>query len=220
LARDWILSHALAGVKRALILSDLFERAARLKQARIGRGFTSARIAADYLGVPYGTYSGHENGSRGFKDAELRHYAKIFRVSPSWLAFGTRISLATLKIVGAISGSDKKIQDSKVSLSAHELSTPYLVPDGMDAYLIATPEYQPFFIRGDIILLGENLKYREAKNNRVAVCFSDTIVLGTVIAAETPQGLNFKLLNGSVLNIKQPRWVRSIEGIILNKNKK
>ncbi len=69
----------------------------RLKEARIDAGFKTVRDAASALGVKYGTYSGHEAGTRGF-DSELPLYARRFRVAPQWLAFGTgqkRISLVS-----------------------------------------------------------------------------------------------------------------------------
>ena len=60
----------------------------RLKVARERRGFTSAAEAARALGVPYGTYSGHESGLRGVKRPDLERYADFFRVSLAWLATG------------------------------------------------------------------------------------------------------------------------------------
>ena len=63
------------------------ERHERLRFAR-KRHFATAKEAAASLGVPYGTYSGHETGSRGFKVDELTLYARRFHVSQSWLAFG------------------------------------------------------------------------------------------------------------------------------------
>lgn len=60
----------------------------RLKIARQLR-YRSAKAAADALGVAYGTYSGHEAGSRGFSDEDAERYAKAYRVSPAWLTFGT-----------------------------------------------------------------------------------------------------------------------------------
>lgn len=70
-----------------LHIADM-ERNQRLKWARERRGFVSAAKAAEYLGIPYGTYSGHENGKRGIKDPELEMYARAYRVSLPWLAFG------------------------------------------------------------------------------------------------------------------------------------
>lgn len=64
------------------------ERNERLKAARERAGVKSAAAAARRLGVPYGTYSGHENGLRGIKDDELAAYAKAYRVPLAWLAYG------------------------------------------------------------------------------------------------------------------------------------
>lgn len=63
------------------------EKHDRLKLARKLR-FRTARAASEALGVPYGTYSGHEAGSRGFSDEDAERYAKAFRVSLAWLALG------------------------------------------------------------------------------------------------------------------------------------
>jgi SOS-response transcriptional repressor LexA len=73
----------------------------RLKQARIARHFSSAARAADALGIPYGTYSGHESGARGFKDDEAQRYADFFRVSFGWLVAGEGFSIPQISWVSA-----------------------------------------------------------------------------------------------------------------------
>jgi len=60
----------------------------RLKLARELRGFESATDAAAAFGVPYGSYAGHENGSRGIKKDRLTKYAAFFGVSIPWLEHG------------------------------------------------------------------------------------------------------------------------------------
>lgn len=60
----------------------------RLKQARIRAGYRTAKAGAERVNVPYGTYSGHENGNRAYSDEEAIHYGKIFKVRPEWLMFG------------------------------------------------------------------------------------------------------------------------------------
>lgn len=60
----------------------------RLKQARKDAGYRTARDGAERLGVPYGTYAGHENGNRGIKPAEAESYAKAFKVRPEWILYG------------------------------------------------------------------------------------------------------------------------------------
>jgi len=60
----------------------------RLKASRIAAGIKTARLAAERLGMPYPTYTAHENGSRGIKSDELIKYAKAFKTSVEWLLTG------------------------------------------------------------------------------------------------------------------------------------
>lgn len=62
------------------------EQHERLRQAR-QRRYPTARAASNALRIPYGTLTGHESGSRGIKDNELRKYARAYRVELPWLAF-------------------------------------------------------------------------------------------------------------------------------------
>jgi transcriptional regulator with XRE-family HTH domain len=64
------------------------DSATRLRQARKGAGFSTAQEACDRFGWSYPTYSGHENGSRGFKTASAEEYARAFRVDLGWLITG------------------------------------------------------------------------------------------------------------------------------------
>lgn len=59
----------------------------RLKQARELAGFDRAADAARALGIPYATYAGHENGSRGF-GGNIDRYAQFFGVRGEWLRTG------------------------------------------------------------------------------------------------------------------------------------
>jgi len=61
----------------------------RLRMARERAGYSSAADAAARLSVPYGTYSGHENGGRNVKRADVARYAAAFGVSCEWLEFGS-----------------------------------------------------------------------------------------------------------------------------------
>jgi hypothetical protein len=59
----------------------------RLKKARIDAKYRSAADAARRLGIPYPTYAGHENGTRGFDKEQARFYAKSFKVNVLWLVY-------------------------------------------------------------------------------------------------------------------------------------
>lgn len=60
----------------------------RLRLAREARGYGTAKDAAEAMGVPYGSYAGHENGSRGIKRDRIVKYAKFLSVSLPWLEHG------------------------------------------------------------------------------------------------------------------------------------
>lgn len=59
----------------------------RLRKAREAAGYGSAYEAAEAMRTPKGTYSCHENGSRGFYN-ELVRYAHFFKVRVEWLLAG------------------------------------------------------------------------------------------------------------------------------------
>lgn len=62
--------------------------AKRLVQARRAANFETVADAVRYLGVPYPTYAGHENGSSGFRAKTAEVYARKFKVSLDWLLTG------------------------------------------------------------------------------------------------------------------------------------
>jgi phage repressor protein C with HTH and peptisase S24 domain len=68
-------------------MADDIEIGQRLKEARKAAGFKTAKIAAESLGVPYSTYSQHENGTRGIvREAQL--YVRRYKISLDWLMRG------------------------------------------------------------------------------------------------------------------------------------
>jgi len=60
----------------------------RLRAAREKAGFTTAKEAAQAMGVPVSTYIGHENGHRGFPAKRAPQYARKFKVTEEWLLYG------------------------------------------------------------------------------------------------------------------------------------
>jgi SOS-response transcriptional repressor LexA len=64
------------------------QAAERLKQARVKSGYSSAKAAAEAMGVPVATYVQHENGARGIPAARAERYARFFRITPEWLLYG------------------------------------------------------------------------------------------------------------------------------------
>lgn len=66
---------------------DRPEPAKRLEQARIRRGFSTAKDATRFFGWVYETYIQHEQGIRGI-GRQSKKYAEAFRVSEGWLLTG------------------------------------------------------------------------------------------------------------------------------------
>jgi hypothetical protein len=67
-------------------------RGERLRIAREHRGFKSARLAAQAMGVAVSTYGAHERaeaaGGRDYGPDEAKRYARRFGVTPEWLLTG------------------------------------------------------------------------------------------------------------------------------------
>lgn len=63
---------------------DRPDRAQRLQQARIARGFKTAKSAAEFFNWKIPTYNQHETGRTGYQKW-LSDYAKAFKVDESWL---------------------------------------------------------------------------------------------------------------------------------------
>lgn len=61
--------------------------AKRLEQARIARGFKTAKSACDFFGWNYNSYAQHEQGNRGIGRVSDQ-YARAYRVSEGWLLTG------------------------------------------------------------------------------------------------------------------------------------
>lgn len=63
------------------------DMAARLRMARAAANLDDAVAGSAAVHVPYGTYSCHENGARGFAK-RVPHYARVFKVRADWLLTG------------------------------------------------------------------------------------------------------------------------------------
>lgn len=81
------------------------EQADRLRQARLDRGFETARAACDRFGWNLSTYQQHENGTRGISRAAAMKYGKALRVSPSWLLIGelgSPVDVQAIPVIGFV----------------------------------------------------------------------------------------------------------------------
>jgi len=74
----------------------------RLRQARIRAGYSSAGAAARRLNINEQTYRAHENGTRGLTRQNVRPYARVFKVSPEYLLYGTGERQLHIPLVGYV----------------------------------------------------------------------------------------------------------------------
>lgn len=104
---------------------DLHER---LAKAREDAGYKTAKEGAAAVNVPYGTYSGHENGSSGFRADKGEIYARKFKVRFEWLMRGTgpMVDLATKyrEILAIYDGLPPDLQESYADV-LRKLAAPY-----------------------------------------------------------------------------------------------
>lgn len=93
----------------------------RLKEARLKAGYSTAKSAAEAMGVTVSTYIQHESGVRGLPAGRAARYAKFFRVAPEWLLYNRGSSdpieveptLTELPMVGPVqAGAWLAIDDS------------------------------------------------------------------------------------------------------------
>jgi phage repressor protein C with HTH and peptisase S24 domain len=67
---------------------ETHDRACRLKQARVGRGYKTAASAADAFGWNRNTYASNENGNAPYSYAKAKIYGEAFGVRAEWLYSG------------------------------------------------------------------------------------------------------------------------------------
>jgi len=78
----------------------------RLRYARERAGYASSSAAARAMGIKVSTYTHHENGTRDFDDETAARYARMFRVSPEWLVFGSGQQETTQPPTGIVIAGD------------------------------------------------------------------------------------------------------------------
>lgn len=89
-----VMHHASTTVKCLLhqhndYAPDMGDPSERLRDARVRAGYSSAKAAAEAMGVSVPTYIQHENGGRGISATRAERYAKFFGTTPEWLLYGT-----------------------------------------------------------------------------------------------------------------------------------
>lgn len=193
----------------------------RLKKAR-ARRFSEGKAAAAYLGISYGTYGGHEAGSRHPKPPDIERYARAFGVKVAWLAYGdgdehegTRVPL-----VGYISagGSVDTSTEQAEPGAEYEVELHVNVPDAVQAYQVVGDSMLPVFEPDTVIVCrAYSTEIALHLNKRVAVGTRDGGRFLKVIVEGSVDGLfNLESLNAGhqVMRNVDVAWVARIAAII------
>lgn len=112
----------------------------RLKAARVAAGFTSARQAAEALGISADTYTQHENGTRGFPANRAQRYATFFHTTPEHLLYGRGAGNHTAAL-------SPRLNETLTRLPLNTLSVRHQVQAGMwfEADMLSQVEDGPSF---------------------------------------------------------------------------
>lgn len=165
------------------------EKHERLRFAR-QRRFKSGADAARYLNIPYGTYAGHEVGTRGIKDEEAIRYARAFRVPVEWLVYGKGSidggnTVAVVGLIGAGGVIETGSEQPDSSGNLFEIEVPFPVPSGATAFRVVGDSMWPRYDSDDVV-----------------ICFAPShepeLLVGREAAVCTPQGNRFlkRLMRG------------------------
>jgi transcriptional regulator with XRE-family HTH domain len=105
----------------------------RLRRARENAGFETAKEAAEAMGVPVSTYTGHENGHRGFPAKRAPQYARKFKVSEEWLLYGKGAEAASdpLPSEEVLRQMVQEVIDAEVTVATKLSDLPRIVGSGL-----------------------------------------------------------------------------------------
>lgn len=193
----------------------------RLKQARMRR-FPQQKEAANYLGVPIGTFGNHEASSRTPKSETVERYAKAFGVRAAWLSYeeGPMTDHSVVPLVGFISaGGAIDTSTEQVEPGVEFEAELYVnVPDAVQAYQVVGESMLPVF-EPDTVIVCRAYDADPSKHigRRVAVGlvggerFIKVVHEGTVADRYNLESLNAGF---AVLRNVEIAWVARIAAII------
>lgn len=128
----------------------------RLRQMRIKAGFTSARKAAQALGVKESTYASHENGQTEPGREEVQFYARRFKASFTYILTGEgKLGAQNLApLMGRIgAGGDIEPEYEQVPESGlEEIELPIGVGVEAVAFEISGASMRPKYENGQLII--------------------------------------------------------------------
>ena len=135
----------------------------RLKEVRLRR-YSTAREAAEAMGVKYSTYAGHENTGRGIPRDALMRYAKFYNVSVDFLLTGRQNDAGERALI-AIEGGELPVKGfvrASMFQESYEPEGRRTVPQGPDPRYKGRNQYA-LLIRGNSI-------NKQAPDGHYAIC--------------------------------------------------
>ncbi len=201
-------------------------RASRLKAARIDAGFRTAREAAERLQIPYPTYAGHENGSRGIKDGELLLYSEAFKTSVTWIAFGIQatVNKALLPSV-AFFDTIKPMDDLANGLEGFiEVEAPFPIPSGVSVVRIPDDHLSPTYFKNELLLIQSAGTLSGCIAKRCLIILEKqnsagperVSVAGTILRVTTAGQGDVQEITGRVHFEARILWAAEVVGIVAN----
>lgn len=197
------------------------ERHERLKKAR-EQIFRTAKAAAESLDVPYGTYTGHEAGTRGIKDDELSKYARRYKVPLEWLSFGIGTIEprhgSLLQVVGRVGAGaqiDVAVEQSPGEYESVEVRFP--LPDGVIGFEIVGDSMWPKYEDGDIVVCDEDgVDPADLPDGAEAAVRTDDGIryLKKIVRTESDGLFNLESHNAPVIRSVRLDWISDVVLII------
>lgn len=181
-------------------MSTISDQSRRLRLAREAAGYDSAATAARRFNWPYGTYSGHENGSRGFPAHRAPVYARCFRVEEQWLLFGKGQGPAALGLEGRATEKPSfgfsepgvmplRLQPDSASIAERAAALILQEQKGRDSYKI-TRSYPDYLLQtGDIVIIEVGVTPTQGELAVVNVVDEQRATCETTIRAQSQRGL-------------------------------
>lgn len=195
-------------------IDDRPDEARRLEQARIARGFKTARAACDYFGWNYATYTQHESGLRGLGRA-VSKYAKAYRTKEAWIQYGTGdgpgAQVPLKGYIGAGQAVEAVEADPEATIDAPAERTPDTV-----AAIVRGNSMMPAFRDGWIIYWSRQVPPADMVNDLAVVQLESGEIYVKVLRPGSKRGLwTLQSLNQTVEDItdKAVSWAAKIDWI-------
>lgn len=132
------------------------DMAERLRQARIGAGYRSARSAALRFAWKESTYAAHENGQNDYDPKAAESYGRAFKVPAAWLLTGegTPKKANIVRVMGFIGAGAEISPDSEQvpHEGLAEIEVPFPISEGTIAFEVKGESMWPRYDDGDIII--------------------------------------------------------------------